>query len=128
MPAIAEALHSAPLQLTCLVGGHLSTGYPGGRIVGGDVFTARSGSAHFPHKSNAVQSYYHLTRMDLSISHQSRTSRPTGDGDHSMKNLILAAFAALSLTAAVVPVANAHSTIAGDAQATQMQQTGAYSG
>ena len=45
-----------------------------------------------------------------------------------MKNLILAAFAALSLTAAVVPAANAHSTIAGDAQATRMQQTGAYSG
>jgi hypothetical protein len=44
----------------------------------------------------------------------------------SMKNLILAAFAALSLTAAIVPVANARSTIAGDAQATRLQQTGAY--
>jgi hypothetical protein len=43
-----------------------------------------------------------------------------------MKNFILAAFAALSLTAAVVPVANAHSTVAGDAQATRMQQTGSY--
>jgi len=43
-----------------------------------------------------------------------------------MKNLILAAFAALSLTAAVVPVANATSTVADDAQATSMQQTGAY--
>jgi hypothetical protein len=42
-----------------------------------------------------------------------------------MKNLILAAFAALSLTAAVVPVANAASTVAGDAQATRMQQTSA---
>jgi hypothetical protein len=29
-----------------------------------------------------------------------------------MKNLLLAAFAALSLTAAIVPVANARSTIA----------------
>jgi hypothetical protein len=41
-----------------------------------------------------------------------------------MKNLILAAFAALSLSAAVVPAAFAHSTIAGDALATRMQQTG----
>jgi hypothetical protein len=44
-----------------------------------------------------------------------------------MKNLILAAFAALSLTAAIVPVANAASTVAGDSQATRMQQTGSYS-
>jgi hypothetical protein len=44
----------------------------------------------------------------------------------SMKNLILAAFAALSLTAAIVPAANARSTIAGDAQATRLQQTGGY--
>jgi hypothetical protein len=42
-----------------------------------------------------------------------------------MKNLILAAFAALSLGAAVVP-AYAASTVAGDAQATRMQQTGSY--
>jgi hypothetical protein len=40
-----------------------------------------------------------------------------------MKNLILAAFAALTLSAAVVPAAFAHSTTAGDAQATRMQQT-----
>jgi hypothetical protein len=43
-----------------------------------------------------------------------------------MKNLLLAAFAALSLATAIVPVANARSTIAGDAQATRLQQTGAY--
>jgi len=44
-----------------------------------------------------------------------------------MKNLFLAAFAALSLTAAIVPVANAAaSTVAGDSQATRMQQTGSY--
>jgi hypothetical protein len=43
-----------------------------------------------------------------------------------MKNLILAAFAALSLTAAIAPAANARSTIAGDAPATRLQQTGAY--
>ena len=42
-----------------------------------------------------------------------------------MKNLILAAVAALSLSAAVIP-AYAVSTIAGDAQATRMQQTGSY--
>ncbi|MEA2789013.1 MAG: hypothetical protein QOG73_1419 [Acetobacteraceae bacterium] len=44
-----------------------------------------------------------------------------------MKNLILAAFAALSLTAAIGSTANANSTIAGDAQATRQQQTGSYS-
>ena len=44
-----------------------------------------------------------------------------------MKNLILAAFAALSLNAAITPIANAASTIAGDAQATRLQQTGSYS-
>ncbi|MEA2874407.1 MAG: hypothetical protein QOH67_4394, partial [Hyphomicrobiales bacterium] len=48
-----------------------------------------------------------------------------------MKNLILAAFAALSLSAAVAPLANAAtfhngSTVAGDASATRLQQTGAY--
>lgn len=44
-----------------------------------------------------------------------------------MKNLILAALAVLSLSAAIVPVANATSTIAGDAKATRLQQTGSYS-
>jgi hypothetical protein len=49
-----------------------------------------------------------------------------------MKTMILAAFAALSLTAAVAPVANAAvfhngSSIAADAGATRMQQTGSYS-
>jgi hypothetical protein len=43
-----------------------------------------------------------------------------------MKTLVLAAFAALSLTAAIAPVASAASTVAGDAQATRMQQTGSY--
>jgi hypothetical protein len=43
-----------------------------------------------------------------------------------MKNKILAAVAVLGLMAAIVPSANANSTIAGDAQATRMQQTGAY--
>jgi hypothetical protein len=42
-----------------------------------------------------------------------------------MKNLFLAAIAALSLSAAVVP-AYAASTVAGDAAATRMQQQGAY--
>jgi hypothetical protein len=44
-----------------------------------------------------------------------------------MRNMILAAIAALSLTAAIVPAANANSTIAGNAQATRQQQTGSYS-
>ena len=48
-----------------------------------------------------------------------------------MKNMMLAALAALSLTAAVAPAANAAifhngSTVAGSAAATRMQQTGAY--
>jgi len=41
-----------------------------------------------------------------------------------MKHLFLAAFAVLGLTAAIVPAANAKSTIGGDASATLMQQTG----
>ncbi|MGD0102632.1 MAG: hypothetical protein ABSC06_01170 [Rhodopila sp.] len=45
-----------------------------------------------------------------------------------MKNLILAAFAALSLTAAIAPFAHAASTITGDGKATRMQQTGSYGG
>ncbi len=49
-----------------------------------------------------------------------------------MKHLILAAFAALSLTAGIATMANAAvfhngSTVAGDAAATRMQQTGSYS-
>jgi hypothetical protein len=45
--------------------------------------------------------------------------------ESSMKNLILAAFAALSLSAAVVP-AFAASTVVGDSAATRLQQTGSY--
>jgi hypothetical protein len=45
--------------------------------------------------------------------------------ESSMKNLFFAALAALSLSAAVVP-AYAASTIAGDRQATLLQQSGAY--
>jgi hypothetical protein len=44
-----------------------------------------------------------------------------------MKNLLLAAVAAFSLTAAILPAANAASSVAGGAQATRMQQTGALS-
>jgi hypothetical protein len=48
-----------------------------------------------------------------------------------MKNLILAAFAALSLSATVAPLASAAtfhngSSVSGDAAATRWQQTGAY--
>jgi hypothetical protein len=49
----------------------------------------------------------------------------------SMKNLMVAAFAALSLTAAVAPMANARdfhngSTVAGDTIATRTGLAGAY--
>ena len=48
-----------------------------------------------------------------------------------MKNLLLVALATLSLSAAIVPAAMARdfhngSTVAGDALATPMQQTGSY--
>jgi hypothetical protein len=43
-----------------------------------------------------------------------------------MKNMMLAALAALSLAAAIAPAANANSTVADDAKATRMQQTGSY--
>jgi hypothetical protein len=43
-----------------------------------------------------------------------------------MKNVIMAAFAVLTLAVAVAPVANAKSTIADTAQATRLQQTGSY--
>ena len=43
-----------------------------------------------------------------------------------MKYLIRVAFAVISL-ATIAPVANAHSTITGDVQATRQQQTGSYS-
>ncbi len=50
-----------------------------------------------------------------------------------MKNLILAAFAALSLSAAIVPAAQAAifhngSSVAGDSAATRSQEIGGYSG
>jgi hypothetical protein len=65
---------------------------------------------------------YHPSKPDISPDQRWRIP---------MKNLFLAAFAALSLSAAVVPVANAAvfhngSTVAGDAAATRMQQTGQY--
>ncbi len=50
-----------------------------------------------------------------------------------MRNMMLAALAALSLTAAIAPAANAAvfhngSTAASDTVATRMQQTGVYGG
>ena len=49
------------------------------------------------------------------------------------KSLVLAAVAAMSLTVAIVPIANAAvfhngSTVAGDRAATVIQQEGAYAG
>jgi hypothetical protein len=71
----------------------------------------------------------------LGISTQ-RSSKPDISPDWRwripMKTLFLAAFAALTLTVAVAPVASAAnfhngSTVAGDAAATRLQQTGGYS-
>jgi hypothetical protein len=61
---------------------------------------------------------------------ESRTCCSTKEWRVLMKKLILAAFAAVSLSAAVAPLANAAvshngSTVAGDATATRWQQTGA---
>jgi hypothetical protein len=83
------------------------------------------------HKSNAAMRYNHRASASHLPLHRSRTSRPTEDGDKPMKTMILAAFAALTMSAAVVPAANAalfhnNSTVADDAAATQMQQQGAY--
>jgi hypothetical protein len=46
----------------------------------------------------------------------------------TMKKLMLAAVAALSVSVSVASLANAASSVAGDEQATRMQQTGTYSG
>ncbi len=45
-----------------------------------------------------------------------------------MKKIFFAAIAVLGLSAVVVPVANASSTIFGDQAATRAQQTGGYAG
>jgi hypothetical protein len=85
------------------------------------------------HKSNTAMQHYHpfgggpplhLSKPDISPDQRWRIP---------MKNLILAAFAALSLSAAVAPLASAAayhngSTVFGDSVATRMQQTGSYVG
>jgi hypothetical protein len=85
--------------------------------------TGETQSHQLGHKSNVLSADYHLQCTSLSVG----PSKPDIPPDHRwripMKNLILAAVAALSLTAAVIP-AYAHSTVAGDAQATRMQQSG----
>jgi hypothetical protein len=45
-----------------------------------------------------------------------------------MKKLTLAVLAAVGLSVSIASLANAASSVAGDAQATRMQQTGAYGG
>jgi hypothetical protein len=84
------------------------------------------------HSSNAaVQHYY-----PMGIGPPLIVSKPDISPDQRrripMKNLFLAAVTALSLSAAVAPVAMARdfhngSTVAGDAAATLLQKTGAYS-
>ncbi len=43
-----------------------------------------------------------------------------------MKSMILALVAVLGLSAAVIPAADARSSISGDSKATQMQRTGTF--
>ena len=56
-----------------------------------------------------------------------RSSKPDIPPDYRwrnpMKNFVLAAFAALSLSAAIIPVANAASSVSNNPPATSMQQT-----
>jgi hypothetical protein len=94
------------------------------RIINAMVY-AQPRFRRLAHKSNAQDLDYLFERKGPSSLHQSRTFRPT-NWRTPMKNMILAAVAALSLTAAIVPAANAASSVAGDAQATRTQQTGAY--
>jgi hypothetical protein len=104
-------------------------GTPAGavQIMHGAAWTPGStANFHRPHKFNAVPRDYLPACLCLSPRASKPDISPGWHGDHSMKNFVLAAFAALSLTAAVAPLAQAASTIGGDAQATRMQQTGSY--
>jgi hypothetical protein len=83
------------------------------------------------HKSNAAMQHYHPADEGPSL-HPSKPDIPPDQRWRiPMKNLILAAFAALSLSAAVAPLASAAtfhngSTVAGDSAATRFEQTGSY--
>jgi hypothetical protein len=81
---------------------------------------------HLSHKSNLQDLDYPPQRIDLFVCASKPDIPPDPRWRVPMKNLILAAVAALSLTAAMVPVANAASTVGGDKAATLMQQTGSY--
>jgi hypothetical protein len=75
--------------------------------------------------------HYHLTRIGPLVGPSKPDIPPDQRWRIPMKNLILAAFAALSLSAAIAPLASAAtfhngSTVAGDSLATRMQQTGSY--
>ena len=84
------------------------------------------------HKSNTKNQNYHAKREGLTT-HSSKPDIPPDQRWRiPMKNLILAAFAALSLSAAIAPLASAAtfhngSSVAGDSAATRFQQTGSYS-
>jgi hypothetical protein len=84
-----------------------------------------------------------LKNIQLAI-HRSRTARRARSGENQMTKPFVAIFVALTMIAATVPAAVAddadtpgytgrtvvrgtNSTIAGDAAATRMQQTGSYS-
>ena len=74
---------------------------------------------------------YAAHRFIYSFIEAGHLARLNGWMEIPMKTLILAAFAALSLSAAVAPLANAAvfhngSSVASDSAATRFQQTGAY--
>jgi len=83
---------------------------------------------HLVHKYNAMNRDYLSLCIGPSIAASKQPDIPPDwRWRVLMKNLILAAFAALSLTAAVAPLANAAtfhngSTVAGDQAATAIQQ------
>jgi len=60
-----------------------------------------------PHKFHALKPYYFRGARTHFMRHRSRTFCPTQERRNPMKTLILAAFAALSLTTAIAPAANA---------------------
>jgi hypothetical protein len=84
------------------------------------------------HKSNTAMQHYHPAGAGPSVCPSKPDIPPDQRWRIPVKNLILAAFAALSLSAAVAPLASAAvfhngSSVAGDSAATRFEQTGSYS-
>jgi hypothetical protein len=72
--------------------------------------------------------HYHRPRLNPIEAHRKPDMSPDYQWRDTMKKLMLAAVAALSVSVSVASLANAASSVAGDEQATRMQQTGTYSG